>query len=89
MWGSSLSDFHRLLATKPVCSETSKAERGRLVSAMALSGTRGPYVHPAAEEKRKAMHKFEKFRANAVIAAEAAQRSHWVTTKVATVERVN
>ena len=26
IWGSSLSDFHRLFATKPVCSETSKAE---------------------------------------------------------------
>src|SRR5271169_3965803 len=26
MWGSSLSDFHRLFATKPFCSETSKAE---------------------------------------------------------------
>src|ERR1700676_4349119 len=26
MWGFSLSDFHCLFATKPVCSETSKAE---------------------------------------------------------------
>src|SRR5208282_6340086 len=26
IWGPSLSDFHRLFATKPVCSETSKAE---------------------------------------------------------------
>jgi integrase len=43
------------------------------------------YVHPAAEEKRRAIHKFEKFRADAAINAAAAQRSHEVTT----VERVN
>jgi hypothetical protein len=28
VWGFSTSGFHRLLATKPVSSETSKAERG-------------------------------------------------------------
>ena len=47
------------------------------------------YVHPAAEEKRRAIHKFEEFRAEAAINAAAAQRSHGVTTKVTTVERVN
>ena len=34
------------------------------------------YVHPAAEEKRRAMHKFEKFRAEAIINAATAQQSH-------------
>jgi hypothetical protein len=47
------------------------------------------YVHPAAEEKRRAINRFEKFRAEAAINAAAAQRSHGVTTKVGTLERVN
>jgi hypothetical protein len=42
IWVFSTSGFHRFFATKPVGSETSKAERGRLVSTMVLSGTRGP-----------------------------------------------
>ena len=47
------------------------------------------YVHPAAEEKRQAMQKFEKFRAEGIINAAEAIRPHGVTTKVTTVERVN
>jgi integrase len=47
------------------------------------------YVHPAAEEKRQAMQKFEKFRAEGIINAAAGIQSHGVTTKVTTVERVN
>src|SRR5262249_43905492 len=39
--GSSTSGFHRLLATRPVSSETSKAERAQVAS-IVLSGTRGP-----------------------------------------------
>ena len=42
VWVFSTSGFHRFFATKPVSSETNKAERGRLVSTMVLSGTRGP-----------------------------------------------
>jgi integrase len=47
------------------------------------------YVHPAAEEKRQSMQKFEKFRADGIINAAAGIQSHGVTTKVTTVERVN
>ncbi|MFZ0581136.1 MAG: hypothetical protein WA690_11720 [Candidatus Acidiferrales bacterium] len=47
------------------------------------------YVHPAAEQKRVAMEKFEKFRTEQTIAAATVQGSHGVTTKVTTVERVN
>jgi integrase len=47
------------------------------------------YVHPAAEEKRLAMEKFEMFRAEEIINAAAAQQGHAVTTKTTTVERVN
>lgn len=47
------------------------------------------YVHPAAEQKRAAIEKFERFRAEGIINAAAAQQSHGVTTKVTTLERVN
>jgi integrase len=47
------------------------------------------YVHPAAEEKRRAIHKFERFRAEAAVNAAAAQRSHEVTTKVTTLGQPN
>jgi integrase len=47
------------------------------------------YVHPAAEQKRAAMEKFEKFRAEQTIAAATVQQSQRVTTKVTTVERIN
>ncbi len=42
IWSSSLSDFHRLFATKPVSSETNKAERWSKLATMVLFGTRGP-----------------------------------------------
>jgi hypothetical protein len=38
----STSGFHRFFATKPVSSETSKAEQWSNVATMVLSGTRGP-----------------------------------------------
>jgi integrase len=44
------------------------------------------YVHPAAEQKRAVMEKFEKFQAEEVFAA---ARTHEVPTKVTTVGRVN
>jgi len=44
------------------------------------------YVHPAAEQKRAAMQKFEKFRSDEVVAA---ARTHEVPTKVATLGRPN
>jgi hypothetical protein len=47
------------------------------------------YVHPAAEQKRLAMEKFEKYRAEQTLAAATVQQSHRVPTKVTTVERVN
>lgn len=47
------------------------------------------YVHPAAEEKRQAMQKFEKFRAEGIINAAGAVQTQAVATKVATIERVN
>jgi hypothetical protein len=46
-------------------------------------------VHPAAEQKRGAIEKFEKFRAKGIINAALTEQSRGVPTKVATVERVN
>jgi len=46
-------------------------------------------LHPAAEQKKTAMEKFEKFSAEGIINAAASQESQRVTTKVTTVEIVN
>ena len=42
VWVFSTSGFHRLFATKPVSSETSKAERWSNLATIVLFGTRGP-----------------------------------------------
>jgi hypothetical protein len=47
------------------------------------------YVHPAAEQKRIAIERFEKFRAEGIINATIDLRSRAVTTKVTTLERAN
>ena len=41
-WVFSTSGFHRFFATKPVSSETSKAERRSNLATIVLLGTRGP-----------------------------------------------
>jgi integrase len=46
------------------------------------------YVHPAEEQKRLAIKKFERFSGQGVVDAAAARQSHGVPTKVTTVERV-
>ena len=46
------------------------------------------YVHSAAEQKRLAMEKFEKFRAEAVIAAATAQQAQSVPTNIPTSELI-
>ena len=47
------------------------------------------YVHPAAEQKRVAMKKFEEYRAEGINSAAAGKQNLRVTTKTATMERVN
>jgi hypothetical protein len=42
VWVFSTSGFHRFLATKPVRSETNKAEQWSNLATIVLSGTRGP-----------------------------------------------
>jgi integrase len=47
------------------------------------------YVHSAAEQKRTAIERFEKFREQGVLAAAAVEQNHRVTTKVTTSGLVN
>ncbi len=47
------------------------------------------YVHPAAEQKRIAMEKVEKFQVEGVFGAAAARQGHGVPTEVTTMEQVN
>jgi hypothetical protein len=47
------------------------------------------YVHPAAEQKRVAMGKFETFSAEGIISAAIAEKSRGVPTKVTTMGMVN
>src|SRR5450755_1242697 len=42
VWVFSTSGFHRFFATKPVSSETNKAERRSNLATIVLFGTRGP-----------------------------------------------
>jgi uncharacterized protein YoaH (UPF0181 family) len=47
------------------------------------------YVHPAAERKRAAMEKFEKFGADGISSAAAIQQSHRVAIEITTLGKVN
>ena len=47
------------------------------------------YVDPAADQKRAAIERFEKFRAEEIIAAAPAHQISKVTTKVTTLGRAN
>jgi hypothetical protein len=81
---------------QPSCAQGRRATRLRYAPAnpvvgvamfrQALDSMR--VIHPAAEEKQLAMEKFEKFRAEGIINAAGALRSHGVPTKVTTVEQV-
>lgn len=82
-----LYDLRHTFATRAAASDMSLPTLAAILGHANIQMTMR-YVHPAAEEKRRAIHKFERFRTNAAINA-AAQRSHGVTTKVTTVERLN
>ena len=83
-----LYDLRHTFATRAVASGTDLPTLSSLLGHASILMTMR-YVHPAAEQKRVAMEKFEKFRAEGVINAAAIQQSHGVPTKVTTVERVN
>jgi integrase len=83
-----LYDLRHTFATRAVASGTDLPTLSSLLGHASILMTMR-YVHPAAEQKRVAMEKFEKFRAEGIINAAATQQSHGVPTKVTTVERIN
>jgi integrase len=83
-----LYDLRHTFATRAVASGTDLPTLSSLLGHASILMTMR-YVHPAAEQKRVAMEKFEKFRTEGTIAAATVQQSHRVTTKVTTVERIN
>ncbi len=82
-----LYDLRHTFATRAVASGADLPTLSALLGHASIQMTMR-YVHPAAEQKRMAIEKFEKFRAEGIIAAVAAKQSQAVTTKVSTVEQV-
>jgi integrase len=83
-----LYDLRHTFATRAVASGADLPTLSALLGHASIQMTMR-YVHPAAEQKRLAIEKFERFRAQGIISAAAAQESHVVLTKVTTLERVN
>jgi integrase len=82
-----LYDFRHTFATRAAAAGMSLPTLAAILGHATIQMTMR-YVHPAAEEKRLAMNRFEKFRAEGIMDAATASRSHGVTTKVTTLERV-
>jgi Phage integrase family len=76
-----LYDLRHTFATRAAAAEISLPRRAAILGHASIQMT-VRYVHPAAEEKRKGMEKFERFRTQGVISAAAAQQSHGVPTIV-------
>lgn len=83
-----LYDLRHTFATRAVASGADLPTLSALLGHATIQMTMR-YVHPAAEQKRLAIEKFEKFRAEGIIDAAAVQQSHGVTTKSTTVPLVN
>jgi integrase len=83
-----LYDLRHCFATRAVLSGADLPTLSSLLGHASILMTMR-YVHPAAEQKRLVMEKFEKFRAEQTSAAAAVQQSQGVTTKVTTPKLVN
>jgi integrase len=83
-----LYDLRHTFATRAVTSGADLPTLSALLGHASILMTMR-YVHPAAEQKRMTIEKFEKFRAEGIISAAAAQQSQGATTILTTVERVN
>jgi integrase len=81
-------DLRHTFATRAVASGTDLPTLSTLLGHTSIQMTIR-YVHPAAEQKRMAIEKFERFRAEGIINAAAAQQNQGVTTKITTAGRVN
>ena len=83
-----LYDLRHTFATRAVASGADLPTLSALLGHATIQMTMR-YVHPAAEQKRLAIEKFEKFRAVGIISAATTQQGHAVTTKSTTMQRVN
>ncbi len=83
-----LYDLRHTFATRAVDAGTDLPTLSSLLGHASILMTMR-YVHPAAEQKKTAMGKFEKFSAEGTISAATTQQSHGVPTKVTTLERLN
>jgi len=79
-----LYDLRHTFATRAVASGADLPTLSALLGHASIQMTMR-YVHPAAEQKRVAIERFEKFRTEAIIAPAMAPKSQGVTT----VERLN
>lgn len=83
-----LYDLRHTFATRAVASGVDLPTLSSLLGRASILMTMR-YVHPAAEQKRVAMAKSEKFCAKGIISAAAMRERQRVTTKVTTLERLN
>ena len=83
-----LYDLRHTFATRAVASGADLPTLSALLGHASIQMTMR-YVYLAAEQKRLAIEKFERFRAKGIISAAPAQQSRGVPTKVTTMERVN
>jgi integrase len=83
-----LYDLRHTFATRAAASGTDLPTLGALLGHTTIQMTMR-YVHPAAEQKRIAIERFERFRTEGVISAATAEKSHAVSTEVSTMGRVN
>jgi len=82
-----LYDLRHTFATRAVAAGADLPTLSALLGHASIQMTMR-YVHPAAEQKRVTIEKFEKFRAEGVIAAATAKNSHAATTEITTMGRV-
>ena len=83
-----LYDLRHTFATRAVAAGADLPTMGALLGHTTIQMTMR-YVHPAAEQKRIAIEKFERFRAEGVFNALTAQKSHSVSTETTTMALVN
>lgn len=83
-----LYDLRHTFATRVVASGADLPTLSTLLGHATIQMTMR-YVHPAAEQKRITIERFEKFRTEGLISAATAQQGHAVTTKPTTIQRVN